>query len=120
MADGRKENDFHGILENEMDKLAHRVYQITRSFPAEERYGVTSQIRRAALSVPLNYIEGYARQRSRSYRYFIEVSYGSLKETRYLLRFSRDEAFLSDDEYDEIDRHADKVGKMLWGILRKM
>ena len=52
---------FHDILKRKMDEYVHLVYKITRSFPREELYGSTSQLRRAALSVVLNYIEGYAR-----------------------------------------------------------
>ncbi|PJB19449.1 four helix bundle protein, partial [Candidatus Falkowbacteria bacterium CG_4_9_14_3_um_filter_36_9] len=59
--------------------------KITRSFPKDELYGITSQLRRAALSVILNYIEGYARKRDKVYKNFLEISYGSLKEAKYLL-----------------------------------
>ena len=57
------QNDFPEQLKKKMDEYVHFVYKFTKSFPKEELYGVTSQIRRASLSVILNYIEGFARQR---------------------------------------------------------
>jgi len=62
MEHGTKDtNKFHDILKNKADIFAFEVYKITKKFPREEIYGITSQLRRAALSVILNYIEGYAR-----------------------------------------------------------
>lgn len=80
------------------DSFAHEVYRITKQFPQEERYGLSSQLRRAALSIPLNIIEGFARQRKASYRQFLEIAYGSLREAEYLLRFSYQEKFLEGEE----------------------
>lgn len=71
-----------------MDDFVFRVYEITKKFPKEELYGLTSQLRGASLSIILNYIEGYARQGKSVLKNFIEISYGSLKETKYLLCFS--------------------------------
>jgi four helix bundle protein len=71
-----------------MDQLVHRVYDVSEHFPKNEVFGVTSQLRRASLSIILNYIEGYARKRKNVYKHFLEISYGSLKDTKYLLYFS--------------------------------
>jgi four helix bundle protein len=87
-----------------MDEYVHLVYKLARKFPQEELYGVTSQLRRSALSVMLNYIEGFARIRNAVQKNFLEISYGSLKESKYLLNFSL----------------VEEIGAMLWGILRKM
>ena len=76
---------FHDELKAKMDNYVHLVYKLTKNFPKEELYGVISQLRRAALSVILNYIEGYARKKDKVYKNFLEISYGSLKESKYLL-----------------------------------
>ena len=96
------------------------VYKLTRKFPKEEIYGVTSQLRRAALSVVLNYIEGYARGKNKAHKNFLEISYGSLKESKYLLYFSLIENYLTKTEYAEAMRLAEDIGAMLWGIIRKL
>jgi four helix bundle protein len=81
-------NHYHTELKKLMDELVHFVYDLTITFPKEERFDLTSQLKRAALSIVLNYIEGYARQRKAVLKNFLEISYGSLKETAYLLYFS--------------------------------
>ena len=111
---------FHDELKIQMDKFAHLVYKVTRDFPREEIYGITSQLRRAALSVVLNYVEGYARMKGKVHKNFLEISYGSLKESKYLFHFAMKEKFLSEKNYKETSEIADKIGAMLWGILRKM
>ena len=111
---------FHEDLKIKLDRFVHLVYKITRDFPKEELYGVTSQIRRAAISVVLNYIEGYARGGKKVYRNFLEISYGSLKEVKYLLHFSLVENYLSKDDYETVIKIADEIGAMLWGTISKI
>ena len=71
------------------DNLALRVYHATRRFPVEERYGLQSQIRRAALSVATNIVEGCARESDKEYGRFINVAFGSAAETHYLFSVVR-------------------------------
>lgn len=111
-------NNFHNDLKEIMDAYVHGVYKASKFFPKEEVYGVTSQLRRASLSVILNYIEGYARIGEKSYLNFIKISYGSLKESRYLLGFSLIENYLSKEEFILLDKQADMIGAMLWGIIK--
>lgn len=115
-----KPETYHEKLKNKMDEYVHLVYGITKSFPKEELYGVTSQLRRSALSVVLNYIEGYARVRGKVHKNFLEISYGSLKESKYLLHFSLVEKYLSEGDYDKAIDLAENIGAMLWGVLRKL
>lgn len=112
--------DFHDELKNKMDSYAHLVYQLTRNFPNEERYGLTSQLRRSSLSVILNYIEGYARLSDKSYRNFLTISYGSLKESKYLLHFSLVENYLRQRDYLVCEKLADDIGAMLWGTIKRL
>jgi len=112
----------HNILLEKADELAWVIYKITKQFPKNELFGMVSQLRRAVLSVPLNVIEGFARQSSREHCRFLEIAYGSLKETKYLLYFSYRERFIAKKEYDEIIKIAEEVGKILWSktqTLRK-
>lgn len=103
-----------------MDAYVHFVYKITKNFPKEELYGVTSQLRRAALSVILNYIEGHARHKGKIYKNFLSIAYGSLKETKYLLHFSLIENYLDKDNYRKAIKMADDIGAMLWGIIKNL
>ena len=113
-------SQFHEELKSKMDEYAHLVYKATKSFPREELYGIISQLRRSSLSVVLNYIEGYARGRDKVHRNFLEISYGSLKESKYLLDFSLVEKYLSEKDYEAAMKLAEDIGAMLWGIIRKL
>lgn len=105
-------------LVQKSDQLAHSVYCLTKNFPKEELYGVVSQLRRAALSVPLNIIEGFARKGSKDCRQFLHIAYGSLKETKYLLYFSFGEKILSEEDYLKTLAVCEEVGKMLWASIK--
>ena len=115
-----KTKNFKDILKEKMDEYVHYVYKVTKIFPKEELYGATSQIRRATLSVILNYIEGYARRRSAVQLNFFEISYGSLKESKYLLYFSKKEGYLGDAEYNFGLKLAEEIGAMLWTELSSL
>jgi len=102
------------ILKEKMDDLAKSVYRVTKNFPKDEVYGITSQLRRAALSVILNYIEGFARLGSSEFKHFLHIAYGSLKETQYLISFCFEETYLSKGEHERLSRLADDIGALLW------
>jgi four helix bundle protein len=116
----QKQNTYHNELKNLMNDYVHFVYKVAKDFPKEELYGATSQLRRSALSVILNYIEGYARIGEATYKNFLKMSYGSLKESEYLLQFSLDEKYLAEIDFLKASRIADRIGGMLWGIISKM
>jgi len=105
-------------LAKKADELAHLVYKVTKKFPKEELYGLTFQLRRAVLSVPLNIVEGFARKGSRDYRQFLYIAYGSLKETQYLLNFAFEEGYLGKKEYEKLSSLAEEVGKILWSSIK--
>ena len=113
-------HNFHQDLQKLTDDLVDRVYFITKKFPKEEMFGVTSQLRRASLSVALNYVEGYARQRKMVLRNFLEIAYGSLKETRYLVYFSYKQGFIEKNDFDFLVETIDRIGRMFWGIISKL
>jgi len=79
--------------------MAYQVYVVTRSFPKGEIYGITSQLRRAALSIPTNIVEGYSRKGDRELGRFLNVSLGSLAEVKYLIYFAHRLNYLSREDY---------------------
>ena len=112
---------FHDDLKNYIHQYIKFIYNITKKFPKDELYGVTSQFRRAGISIMLNYIEGFARNKkkeSKIYKNFLEISYGSLKETKYLLFFSFDVGYIDKKEYLFGLELADNIGKMLWSLIK--
>ena len=115
-----KHETYHNQLKNKMDAYAHLIYKLTKKFPKDEMYGIISQLRRSSLSVILNYIEGYARVKDKVHKNFLETSYGSLKESKYLLHFSMVEGYSSKTDYDLSMELAERIGKMLWGIISKI
>lgn len=116
----KEKGTFHDVLRQTADEFVHRIYALTRQFPQEEAFGVTSQLRRAALSVVLNYVEGFARNRDRVYKNFLEIAFGSLQETKYLLSFAEREKYISKQEYDALVPMGNKISAMLWGIIKKL
>ena len=111
-------NQFHDQLKIKMDEYAHFVYKLSKQFPKHERYGITSQLRRSSLSVILNYIEGFARMKTKVYQNFLEIAYGSLKESKYLLHFSLIEKFLTKKDYKKALKLAEEIGAMLWKSMQ--
>ena len=117
-----EQNQFHSELKLLMDEYVNKVYDYTKNFPRDELFGVTSQVRRSSLSVILNYIEGYARGKNRDkvLKNFLEISYGSLKESKYLIYFSYKRNYLNEEEYKKLSELSERIGAMLWGIIRKL
>src|SRR5258707_15639791 len=101
-------------------KLVLEVYRASQSFPDAERYGLTSQLRRAALSVPTNIAEGSKRLTSQEYCRFLNISEASLAETEYLIMVSRDlgyiTAIMASKSFEEIS----EVSRMLHGLRKKV
>lgn len=115
-----RNKEFHQKLKKLMDEFVNLVYDVTGNFPKNEIFGLTSQYRRSALSVILNYIEGYARQNRKIMKNFFEISYGSLKEAKYLTYFSKRREYLSEEKYQTLINLAEEIGAILWTILVKM
>lgn len=93
--------------------LTLEIYKISQKFPKSEKYGITSQIRRSASSVPANIVEGYSRKGSREFLHFLYQARASLDETTYFLILSKDLKYLSKDESDVIFEKIIVVMKML-------
>ena len=111
-------SEFQDKLKILMHNYVKQIYKNTRRFPHDELYGVTSQLRRAALSIILNYIEGYARFKNKIKKQFFETSFGSLKETKYLVYFSFTENYISEVEYNILLKTSEEISKMLWSEIK--
>ena len=93
--------------------LVLRIYAATKSFPAEERFGITSQLRRAAASVPTNVAEGSKRRSKTDCAHFLNIAEGSLAETEYLVILSRDLQYLESAIADPMLAEVDEIAAML-------
>ena len=113
-------NEYQEKLKKKMNDYVHFIYKVTKNFPKNELYGVTSQIRRATVSIILNYIEGYARIKPLVRLNFLEISYGSFKESKYLLHFSLVEKYLNLDDYKYGIKLAEEIGAMLWPEIKNL
>lgn len=102
------------------DDLAVLIYSKIKLFPQEELYGLVSQLRRAAVSVPTNIAEGAGRKSKKEYLQFLYISKGSLAETEYLLHFSNRVGYLKDNEYKELEEMFLKTVKTLSGLINSV
>lgn len=102
------------IVWQKADELAYQVYLAVKDFPKDEAYGITSQLRRAALSIPTNIVEGYGRQGKKELKQFVNISLGSLAETDYLLDFCLKLGYLSQENHGQLQSLRKDVGSLLW------
>jgi four helix bundle protein len=103
----------------EAHKLVLMVYQVTQAFPADERFGLVSQMRRAAASVPANVAEGFKRRGIQDKIRFYNISEGSLEELKYFFILSKDLGYIAADTSDDaLTPQAETVGRLLNGLIR--
>jgi len=101
-------------------ELTLDVYKITKKFPKEEIYGLTSQLQRAAVSVPANIAEGYERNYKKEYQQFLFIAKGSLGEIETYLILARDLRYITQAEYDTIDEKRAKTARILIGLIKSL
>ncbi len=107
------------VWQQAMD-LAVSIYGATRSWPKEELYGLTAQIRRAATSVPANIAEGYSRESRATYQQFLKIAQGSLKELETHLLIAQRVGIASTETVDDLMKLSESVGKLLRLLIRKL
>jgi len=107
------------VWQKEMDPAAE-VYRLTRDWPKDELYGLTSQARRAAASVPANVAEGYGRQSTASYSNFLKIARGSLKELETHLLLAERVGVAGNDSASAVLLSAEELGRMLGGLIRSV
>lgn len=95
---------------------ADAIYDVTAKFPGNEQYGLVSQLTRSAVSVSGNIAEGSGRTSSADFSRFIEIAYGSLMETVSHLTIARRRDFVTDDSFQRLYLHAEKLARMLSGL----
>jgi four helix bundle protein len=98
--------------------LTLEIYKISTLFPKEERFGLSSQIRRAAVSIVSNIAEGYARNHSKEYRQFLAMAYGSLAELETQLLLVKDLKYIGNNDYIRLEKTRDEIGAMLFSMIR--
>lgn len=108
------------LLKNKMDIFVREVFLASKLFPREEIYITTSQLKRAFLSIILNYVEGYARFKKKNQLNFLEISYGSQKEVEYLLYFSEKMNFISNESNQRLSKLLSEIGAMLWTEIQSL
>jgi four helix bundle protein len=101
-------------------KFVLSVYSATGKFPKEEIYGLTSQLRRAAVSIPTNIVEGSSRGSDKDFARFIQISIGSASETEYLLILCHDLKYLNDNEFEKLHNEVINIRKMMINLIKKL
>ncbi len=110
--------DFRNLLVWEKaHKLAIEIYSITKSFPKEEIYGLTSQLRRASTSIPVNIAEGCGRGSNADFARFLQISMGSASETEYLILLCQELGYISDS--DNLNQQIKELKKMISSLINK-
>ena len=105
-------------------KLSHslvlEIFEITKSFPNEERFGLVSQMRRAAYSIPMNLMEGAHRLGSKEYRQFVSIARGSAGEMKYQLLLAKDLKYITEDRYSGLVADYERVSQMLTKLAKSL
>jgi four helix bundle protein len=97
-------------------EYADAIYLATRSFPVDERFGLTSQLRRAAVSISSNIAEGCGRVSNRDFVRFVQIAYGSLMESVSQLKIARRQGLVEESVHQDLYRMAERVARMLSGL----
>ena len=100
--------------------LVLEVYKASKNFPSEERFGLTSQIRRAAVAIPSNIAEGYARRYLKQYIQFLYIAYGSGAEIETQLMLAKDLGYLKEEKFKELIEKYYEIERMLMGLIKAL
>jgi four helix bundle protein len=101
-------------------ELTLSIYRATKSFPKDEMYGMTSQLRRAAASIPANIAEGCVRGSGAEFRHFLQVALGSASELEYHILLSHELGYLDESQYESLDGSATELKRMLTSFIQKL
>ncbi|MBN1537233.1 MAG: four helix bundle protein [Anaerolineales bacterium] len=113
--------DFHNLKVWERShQLTLSVYKLTATFPKEEMYGITNQLRRASVSIPTNIAEGCGRVGDNEFARFITIAIGSASETEYLLILSNELGYMKQTDFDHLIKNLTEMKQMLISLLKKV
>lgn len=101
-------------------ELVLNLYKETMNFPKEELYGITSQIRRAAVSIPTNIAEGCGRDSDKEFNYFLSIALGSAAETEFLQILSRDLGYLNGERFQFLDEKINLIKSKIYKLKEKL
>lgn len=101
-------------------ELVRCVYELSRSFPVEEKFGLTNQVRRASVSLPSNIAEGYGRHSTQDYVRFLQIASGSLYELQTQIEIASMLGYISDSEFDSSESLANECAKMLSALINRL
>ena len=100
--------------------LVKDVYTITIDFPSDEKFGLVSQMRRAAVSIPVNIAEGAARKGSKEFIHFLHISLGSMAELDTLILLGSELGFIDSEKANILIDKLDVIGKLIYGLIKKL
>jgi four helix bundle protein len=96
------------------------IYKVTAVFPSEEKFGITSQLRRAAVSIPTNIAEGWSRKSTKSYIQFLNIAIGSLAESETLLQLAHELKYIADEMNHTLQKLLNEIGRMLNALISSL
>ncbi len=112
------------VEELDVFKLSHslalEIFEITRTFPAEEKFGLINQMRRAAYSIPTNLMEGAHRLSAKEYRQFVGIAKGSAGEIKYQLLLGKDLKYIQTEKYTHLLSGYERVSQMLTQLAKSL
>ena len=100
--------------------LTVEVYRLSKKFPHEEKFGLISQIQRAASSIPINIVEGHSRKTSKEFLQFLNIARGSLEELRYLFILCHDIGYINSADKDGLEELACEISRMLDALIKTL
>lgn len=120
----REEDKIKKVEDLDVFKLSHslalEIFKLTKTFPEEEKFGLISQMRRAAYSIPMNLMEGAHRLGTKEYRQFVGIARGSTGEVKYQLMLVKDLEYISEDRYSNLRLKYERVSQMLTKLAKSL
>ena len=99
-------------------EIVEDIYRMTKNYPKDETYGLSSQMRRSAVSIPSNIAEGFARRSNKEFRHFLFVAHGSAAEVQSALYIALDQGHILESDFQALYQDAEEVSKMIAGFIK--